>query len=400
MPSFAALVLDGQGNRQWLSRQGTSEAQVRAGLRAQALWPIRIRRTRGRKRLAGMKLPARDFIALLHQLELQLRAGVNADVALGQLLEDAPQGKVRDLLEHVHREVAQGSAIHTACRYFKKQFPPHVAAVIAAGEASACLPESLRALADHLSGADALRRTARRALIYPVTVLGASAALVAFLLGGVVPQFVEILESMQLELPMPTAILLGTSTWLQAHGMTLIVALAAAVCSGFWVLRSRHGRILADALWLKLPVVGDLVRCLATARFAAQCRLLHDAGIPLLEALKTAAEATGSVILFNRLKQAREAVAVGRPLHAALPRDGAFPAFVIPALKAGETSGQLGAALRHVETYAADRARELTAAALALLEPALLVFLAAVVGGIVLSFLLPLLALMGGVNGS
>jgi type II secretory pathway component PulF len=399
MPSFAALVVNGQGNRQWLSRQGASEAQVRAGLRAQALWPIRIRRTRGRRRLTGMKLPARDFIALLHQLELQLRAGVNADVALAQLLEDAPKGKVRDLLEHVHREVAQGSTIHTACRYFKNQFPPHVAAVIAAGEASACLPESLRALADHLSGADALRRTARRALIYPVTVLGASAALVAFLLGGVVPQFVEILESMQLELPLPTAVLLATSTWLQAHGTTLIVALAAAVCSGFWVLRSRHGRFLADALWLKLPVVGDLVRCLATARFAAQCRLLHDAGIPLLEALKTAAEATGNGILFDRLAQAREAVAVGRPLHAALPRDGAFPAFVIPALKAGETSGQLGPALRHVETYAADRARELTASALALLEPALLVFLASVVGGIVLSFLLPLLALMGGVNG-
>jgi general secretion pathway protein F len=399
MPAFSALVLDGQGNRQRLIRQGPDEAQVRAGLRAQSLWPLRIRQARHRRNLARLKLPTRDFIALLHQLDLQLRAGVNADVALGQLLEDAPAGKVRDLLEHVHREVAQGSAIHTACRFFKRQFPPHVAAVIAAGEASACLPESLRALADHLSGADALRRTARRALIYPLTVLAASLGLVVFLLGGVVPQFVEILESMQIDLPLPTAVLLVTSRWLEHYGLVLTLALVAVGCSGFWVLRNRHGRRLADALQLRLPVVGDLMRCLATARFAAQCRLLHEAGIPLLEALETAAESTGNSVLTDRLLKSRDAVTVGKPLYASLPRDGTFPRFVIPALKAGETTGQLGAALQHVETYAADRSRELTASALALLEPALLVFLAAVVGGIVLSFLLPLLALMGGVNG-
>ena len=399
MPAFSAIVVNGRGRRQRVAREGTDEGQVRAALRAQALWPVRIQPVRNRRTSPRLKLPPREFIALLHQLELQLRAGVTADVALGQLLEDAPPGKVRTLLAHVHREVAQGSAIHTACRYFKRQFPPHIAAVIAAGEASACLPESLHALAEHLSGADALRRTARRALIYPLIVLSASSGLVAFLLGGVVPQFAEILESMQIDLPFPTEFLLTASAFLQSHGPVLAIALVTAGCSGFGVLRSRHGRRVADALLLHLPLAGQLVRCLATARFAAQCRLLHEAGIPLLEALRTGAELTGNLILAERLLTARDAVAVGKPLYAALPRDGTFPGFVIPALKAGETTGQLGAALRHVEAYAADRARELTATALALLEPALLAFLAAVVGGIVLSFLLPLLALMGGVNG-
>jgi type II secretory pathway component PulF len=382
-----------------VTREGPDEANVRTALRAQALWPMRVKPVRIPRTLTRLKLPPRDFIALLHQLELQLRAGVTADVALGQLLEDAPPGKVRELLAHVHREVAQGSAIHTACRFFTRQFPPHIGAVIAAGEASACLPESLHALAEHLSGADALRRTARRALIYPLVVLTASLGLVAFLLGGVVPQFAEILESMQITLPAPTAFLLATSGVLHQHGWALLIGVVAAGCSGFWVLRNRHGRRVADALVLRLPLAGHLVRCLATARFAAQCRLLHEAGIPLLEALRTGAELTGNMIMAERLLTARDAVAVGRPLYAALPRDGVFPGFVAPALKAGETTGQLGPALRHVEAYAADRASELTASTLALLEPALLVFLAVVVGGIVLSFLLPLLALMGGVNG-
>ena len=399
MPTFAALVIDGQGRRRRITRDGVNEADVRSGLRLQALWPVRIRPARAGRNKSRLKLPSREFIALLHQLELQLRAGVTADVALAQLLEDAPPGKVREVLAYVHREVAQGSTIHTACRYFNRQFPSHLAAVIAAGEASACLPDSLRALAEHLSGADALRRTARRALIYPAIVMTASFGLVAFLLGGVVPQFVEILESMQIDLPWPTAFLLVTSGLLSEHGLTLLIAGTTTVCSGFWVLRSRAGRRVADAWVLRIPVVGELIRCLATARFAAQCRLLHEAGIPLLEALQTGAELTGNAVLSARLLTAHDAVAIGKPLYAALPRDGAFPAFVVPALKAGETTGQLGAALRHIETYAADRSRELTATALALLEPTLLAFLAVVVGGIVLSFLLPLLALMGGVNG-
>lgn len=398
MPAFAATVIDAQGRRRTATWEGADEAQVRGKLRAQALWPVRIEPVGQSPRLARLTLPRREFIALLHQLELQLRAGVTADVALAQLLEDAPKGRTRDLLEHVHREVASGSPIHTACRFFPRQFPAHVAAVIAAGEASACLPESLRALASHLTGADELSRTARRALIYPLLVSVASAGLVVFLLGGVVPRFAEILTSMQLALPWPTAFLIAASGFIQAHWPGLLVAGVVTGVAVTAFLRSQRCRFARDTLLLRTPLWGETARCVATARFAAHCRLLHEAGIPLLDALQTGAELTGNAVLARRLLTAREGVAVGKPLYAALPRDGAFPGFVVPALKAGETTGQLGAALRHVEDYAAARAREITANALALLEPALLVFLAVVVGGIVLSFLLPLLALMGGVN--
>jgi general secretion pathway protein F len=159
--------------------------------------------------------------------------------------------------------------------------------------------------------------------------------------------------------------------------------------------RLRFGR---DHLALKLPLLGEIIRCLCTAKFAAHCRLLHEAGIPLLEALKTGAELMNQRVLERQLTAAREQVATGRPLYASLPKDHDFPGFIVPALKSGETTGQLGAALRHIEAYAAQRAKERITTALALLEPALLGTLTVIVGGIALSFFLPLFALMGGLN--
>jgi type II secretory pathway component PulF len=343
-------------------------------------------------------LPHRDFVALLHQLELQLRAGVTADVALAQLAEDAPPGRTRLLLTHIQTAVAQGVPIHTACRFFTRQFPPHVAAIIAAGEASAQLPAALRSLAAHLTNVDELRRTARRALIYPAIVFFATGGLVFFLLGGVVPKFAEIFSSLHLTLPVLTLALIRVSEGVR-HGWPLVVAfLAVTVAFCIAAARAPRLRLTRDAALLRVPVLGETLRCLATARFAAHTRLLHEAGVPVLDALTTGAELTGNAVLSRNLLVAREAMAAGQPLYRALPKGHAFPGFVIPALKAGETTGQLAAALHHIEDYAAGRARETLATALALLEPLLLATLTGIVGLIALSFFLPLFSLLGGVN--
>ena len=398
MPAFAINSIDQAGARRSLRESAPDEPSLRAALRARSLWPVRIRELPADLKFARLTLPASEFIGMLHQLELQLRAGVNADAALAQLADDAPPGAMRLMLERIHGEVARGTPIHVACRFFGKQFPPHVAAVIAAGEASAQLPEAIRGLAAHVSGNAELRRTARRALIYPVVVLVATIALIGFLLGGVVPQFAAIFASLHLALPAITVALITASEFVRhSWPMGLAVALVSvAVSLGF--ARSPRFRFLRDAALLRLPVLGEVIRHLATARFASHCRLLHEGGIPLLETLKTGAELTGNAVMARQLLAARERVALGQPLYAALPKPHAFPGFIVPALKSGETTGQLGAALRHIEDYAASRARERLATALALLEPALLATLTGIVGLIALSFFLPLFSLLGGVN--
>lgn len=398
MPAFAVSVVDRTGNRRSLREAAPDEPALREKLRAQALWPVRIRPIPPPRKLTRLSVPTREFVAVLHQLELQLRAGVTPDAAIAQLAGDAPPGPIRTMLEKIRAEVAQGSPIHVACRFFEKQFPAHLAAVIAAGEASAQLPEALRALAAHLTSVDDLRRTARRALIYPAVVLVATSGLLVFLLGGVVPQFAAIFESLHFALPPITVALIAASVAVR-QGWPLLLAglLLTAVVTAF-AARSARLRFFRDAIMLHLPVLGDTLRHLATARFAAHCRLLHEAGIPLLAALATGAELTGNAVLARQLLAARERVALGQPLYAALPKNHSFPGFVVPALKSGESTGQLGAALRHIEDYAANCAREKLATALALLEPALLTVLTLIVGTIALSFFLPLFSLLGGVN--
>ena len=398
MPAFAITTIDALGRRASRIREAEDVTDLRARLRAESLWPVRITPARPDRKLTRLTLPSRELIALLHQLELQVRAGVTADAALAQLAADLPAGTARTVLTRIHREVAQGSTIHAACRAFGRIFPPELAAVIAAGESAAQLPEALRALAVHLASADELKHTARRALIYPAIVLTATTGLIGFLLGGVVPRFAEIFSSLNIALPWLTVALIRTSEALR-HGWPVLATLAAlAGCGLIAAARIARLRYVRDWALLRVPVFGETLRCLATARFAAHARLMHDAGIPLLSALTTAAELTGHAVLARQLLAAREGVAAGKALCDALPPKHGFPGFVVPALRAGETTGQFGAALRHVEDYAASRARERLATALALLEPMTLTALTAVVGAIALSFFLPLFALLGGVN--
>lgn len=398
MPEFVITVIDGAGHRHSQHESAADEPTLRGRVRAQGLWLVKIQPARSRAKLASLTVPLPEFLAFLHQLELQLRAGVTADAALAQLAEDAPAGTLRTMLERIHGEITQGIPIHTACRFFSRQFPPHLAAVIAAGEASARLPESLKSLAANLSSAAELKRTARRALLYPGIVLTATTGLIIFLLGGVVPQFATIFESLNLPLPGLTVALIRTSEAVR-HGWPIMVAVLVAIGIGLWLAaRTPRLRYVRDAALLRVPVIGETIRCIATARFAAHCRLLHEAGIPMLEALATGAELANHAVLSRQLLTARESVATGKPLYASLPRGHSFPGFIVPALKAGETTGQLGAALHHIEDYAGGRARERLATALALLEPLLLATLTAIVGGIALSFFLPIFSLLGGAN--
>jgi type II secretory pathway component PulF len=398
MPAFAITTIDGLGRRRSRVREAADVADLRTRLRAESLWPVRIAPAHAALRPQRLTLRSRDLIALLHQLELQVRAGVTADAALAQLAAHLPPSPAQRMLAHIHREVAQGSPIHVACRAFPRVFPPEIAAVIAAGEIAAQLPEALRALTAHLASADELKRTARRALIYPAIVLIATTGLIAFLLAGVVPRFAEIFSSLQIALPWLTVALIRASEVFQ--GGALWIAGAVALLGTALLAATRHPRLrhARDSALLRLPIFGETLRCLATARFAAHVRLMHEAGIPLLAALATGAELTGNAVLRRNLLAARGGVAAGRSFCDALPPRHALPDFVVPALRAGETTGQLGAALRHVEDYAATRAREHLATALAFLEPALLTTLTLFVGAIALSFFLPLFALLGGVN--
>ncbi|MBX3738936.1 MAG: type II secretion system F family protein [Candidatus Didemnitutus sp.] len=397
MPTYSVSAVDRRGIRRSFREVAPNEPVLQEKLRARQLWPVAVREAKGNVSPRST-LPTEEFVAILDQLELMLRAGITADVALRQMAVDTPAGKAQRMLARIAEEVGEGKSIHAACGYFGRQFPPHVIAVIAAGETAARLPESLRALAEHLTQAEEIGRTARRALIYPAMVFGATAALVVFLLASVVPKFAEIFRSLNLPLPMMTRVLIAASEGVRAAGWTgwgFVVGGAFALWFG---RKTRAVRRLVDPLGLRLPGWGETIRCLVATRVAAVCRLLHDAGVPVLDSLESAAKVADHVVVERQLLAARAKVGAGTALHVSLSGASGLPSFVVPLLKAGESTGQLGAAWRQVEDYAARKARQRLAVMLALLEPALLAVLTGVVGAIALSFFLPLFSLLGGLN--
>ena len=151
MPEFVATVLDHRGRRSQRSWAAPDRASLHASLRANGLWPLRVREAAPRFRAARVTLPVREFVQVLRHLEMLLRAGVTADVALAQLGIEAGSGRLAFLLTTLHQRVSQGRPIHEACAEFPRLFPEHVQAVIAAAESSARLPDSLAALAGRRS---------------------------------------------------------------------------------------------------------------------------------------------------------------------------------------------------------------------------------------------------------
>jgi type II secretory pathway component PulF len=398
MPEFVATVLDHRGRRSQRSWAAPDRASLHASLRANGLWPLRVREAAPRFRAARVTLPVREFVQVLRHLEMLLRAGVTADVALAQLGIEAGSGRLAFLLTTLHQRVSQGRPIHEACAEFPRLFPEHVQAVIAAAESSARLPDSLAALAEHLLSMDEIRRTARRALVYPALVTTATGGLVALLCAQVIPRFAEIFLDMRLPLPGITEVVIAVGRAFQATWPWMVVATAGGAFALATFGRTARGRYLIDGLLLRTPVLGPTLGLLTVARFAAHLRLLHDAGIPLLVALEHGERFVGHGIFRNEIRLAREVVSQGRPLAQALPTGRCFPPFVGLCLKAGELSGQLGRALGHVADHATREARERIAYALLLLEPLLLVGLTVVVGVVALSFFLPLFHLFAGLR--
>ena len=223
---------------------------------------------------------------------------------------------------------------------------------------------------------DDIKRAARRALVYPALVIGATLTLVTLLFAHVIPRFAEIFDDLRLPLPNLTVAVIQTgrvfqSTWPWALGVGALGILAIA-----WARRLPRLRRIIDRLLLRLPLIGLTARLLIVARFAAHLRLLHDAGIPLLDALDVGARLVGNAAFHSELsaaRAARAAVARGRPLAQELLTGSCFPSFVGLCLKAGDLSGQLGRARAHIAEHATREARERIACALLLLEPVLLV---------------------------
>jgi type IV pilus assembly protein PilC len=271
--------------------------------------------------------------------------------------------------------------------------------MIEAGETGGILDTILQRLSAYVEKAVKLRQAIKSALIYPVAVMGIAALVVGALLKWVVPIFANMFQGMDIELPLPTKMVIGLSAFIGFAWWIILGSLVGLFFGIKQVRKTPRGRYLTDKFLLGLPVFGMLLRKIAVARFTRTLGTLITSGVPILEGLAITARTSGNAVLEEALMKVRKAIEEGRTIVDPLKECGMFPNMVTQMIGVGEATGAMDAMLQKIADFYEDEVDSSTKDMLTLLEPMMISFLGVTVGGIVISLYMPLFSMISKLSG-
>jgi general secretion pathway protein F len=337
----------------------------------------------------GRRLGAAALSRLLRQLAVLLRAGVPLAEAVASLARQQREGTTAETMEALRSNLLEGLSLAAAMERHPLVFPDMYVRMVAAGEASGALETILDRCADHAEATASLVRRARTAVTYPAVMTVVGGGIVLFLLAYVVPQVTRVFTESGQRLPLVTRLLVGAGSFAADWGLVLAVAaVAGALALRAWTRRP-EGAAALERFLLALPWLGPLLGKIAVARFAQTLSTMVAGGLPLVEALRVARAAAGSRRLEQELERAEEAVIAGQSLAGHLETSGLFDPMVVDMIAVGERSGDLEGMLARASEAIDEQVGERIDTAAALLEPAMIVFMAGVVLFVVLAIMLP-----------
>jgi general secretion pathway protein F len=341
----------------------------------------------------GLAVNAPQLAMATRQLATLAQSGMTLDAALAAAAEQAEAPRVAKLLDAVRGDVAAGEAIHSALARHPRAFSPLYRGLAAAGAESGKLPDVLLRLADYLEARQALRQRFIAAMVYPALVTLIALGVIGVLLVYVVPQIVSVYQQSHQALPLLTRALIATSEFFRATGWYWLAALVVAVAAWLVAWRREAFRRRCQEALLRAPVAGRLARSLDTARFASTLAILTGSGTPLLRALDAAADVVRMLPLEDAARAAAKLVREGVPLARALKEQRVFPPVFVHLVASGEASGRLTPMLeRAAAELEGEAERRLTWIA-ALVQPALIVAMGALVLILVLAVMLPIVTM-------
>ena len=393
MPLFSYAGLNDRGTRVNGTIEATGRNNALSRLREQGVYATSVAEQSADKtsrlNLRRRRATAADLALLTRQLATLLGAGLPLDEALSATAEQQEKQTLQLSLEKIRTEVQQGVALHEALAA-ENQFPELCVSMVAVGEASGNLAQIMEQLADYFDDAARISQRVRSALTYPILMAIIGSAVLFFLVTFVLPNVTRMLETLDRELPLPTRILIGGSNLLANWWWLLLLILVVGVILLRRYLATPVGCLKKDTLLLRLPIVGNLYRSIATARFARTLGSLLQAGVALPRALEIASSLLGNRQLRLVVDDAITAVREGSDLADPLARSGLFPPLLTRLIAAGEKSGQLEKMLLRAAVTCEQQSEMAIASLLSLLEPIMIVVMGVAVGYIVLAILLPI----------
>ena len=376
-----------------------SKNDVLAHLHRQKLIPVSVREKPKEITLSfGTGVSMRDVVIFTRQFATMINSGLPLVQSLDILAEQTENQALRKTIAEVLYDVESGHTLADAMGKHPKVFTDLYVNMVAAGEAGGILDTILLRLATFLEKNDALVRKIKGAMVYPAVIFSVAGAAIVILLVGVIPTFQQMFESAGIPLPVPTQIVITMSQFLLSYWWACGAGVIALVLGIRQFYQTENGELAIDRILLAMPVLGDLQRKAAVARFTRTLGTLVSSGVSILEGLEITARTAGNRVIHDAVMGSRASIAGGETIAGPLKESGVFPPMVVQMINVGEQTGGLDEMLTKIADFYDDEVDTAVDALLSAMEPIMIVVLGVLVGGMIVAMYLPIFDMINAVQ--
>jgi len=378
-----------------------SQAEVSNYLRKNRLMLVSVREAPKQIKLGlpgAQRIKTRDVVIFTRQFATMINAGLPLVQALSILAQQTENKALAEITRAVVYDVEAGNTLADAFSKHPRAFSALYVNMVAAGEAGGILDTILLRLSTFLEKNDALIRKVKGAMIYPGVIMTVAGIAITVLLVFVIPVFQSMFASVNMDLPLPTRIVIGLSDVVIGYWWVILLALGAVIFAIRRYYGTVGGRKNIDSMLLKALVLGDLLRKSAVSRFTRTLGILISSGVSILEGLEITAKTAGNMVIHDAVMASRQSIAGGETIAAPLEKSKVFPPMVISMIAIGEQTGGLDEMLTKIADFYDEEVDVAVSALLSLMEPMMIVFLGVIVGGMVVAMYLPIFDMMNTVQ--
>ena len=394
MPGYSYVAVDSRGKEKRGRMDAANREEVVQQLKNDGLIPVSIKEQGVLNKeidfSLGKKVKPRDLSVFCRQFVSITQAGVPMKEALQMLTEQTENKYLKQAVANVLANLEKGNTLADSMAAEKDIFPDIMVHMVEAGESSGSLDTSFARMAVHFEKEAKLKATIRKGTIYPMILIFAVIGVIAVMLLFVIPIFIDMFADLDVEMPALTMGVMNLSKWTAGHWYVILAVIVAVILAYQAIYRTDQGRLKIDLIKMKIPLLGKLNVKSSCAQFARTMSTLMAAGVPTIACLETVAKIVKNIHYKNALMKAREEVMKGIPLSEPLETSGVFPPMVYHMTSIGEDTGNMEDMLTKLADYYDEEVEITTQSVLAAMEPLIIVFMALIVGTLVIAVVMPI----------
>ena len=402
MPGFSYVAVDKRGKEKRGSLEAETRERALEQLKAEGLIPVSVREQGALNKeidfSIGKKVKPRDLSVFCRQFVSITQAGVPMKEALQMLSEQTENKWLKRAISEVLLNVEKGNTLADSMRSQPDIFPPMLVNMVEAGEQSGSLEMAFSRMAVHFEKEAKLKATIKKATIYPIILVIAAIGVIAVMLLFVIPIFIDMFADLDIEMPALTMFVMNSSKWMTSHWYVVLAIIVVVVVAYKLIYKTTQGRLTIDRIKMKMPLFGKLTVKTACSQFARTMSTLLMSGISTIDALETTSKIVNNIHYTNAMLKAREEVMKGVPLSEPLEASGIFPPMVYHMTGIGEETGNVEEMLEKMADYYDEEVEMTTQSVLAAMEPIIILFMALIIGTLVIAVIWPIASMYNGLD--